>query len=341
LRFVGGSGCSVPILREKRGRVKKHVLTRSGIALALLAGCISLFACSESGPEAGSSQYARGDGALLEINGTELFVRRIGEGEPILVVHGGPVLEHGYLLPHLEPLAEDYELTFYDQRVSGRSAGVVDSSTLTIGAFVEDMEEVRSALGLGRVHLMAHSWGGLLAMRYALAHEDQLRSLILLSPMSASSALWREEEAVRAASIPLGHMIERADILESEAFAEGRPEAFQALLRLSFRTQFHDPARLDELEFFIPDDFMGRSDQFRAMIQEVESFDIHEDLSRLAVPALLVYGSDEPGAELGGAAIQEALAGSRMEIVQEAGHFPFIEQPHTFLSLVREFLSSF
>jgi len=225
--------------------------------------------------------------------------------------------------------------------LSGRSTGVVASSTLSIDAFVADMEGVRSALGLGQVHLMAHSWGGLLAMHYALAHEEQLRSLVLLDPMSASSALWKEEESVRAAAVPLGHMIERADILESEAFAEGRPEAFQDLLRLSFRTQFHDPARVDELEFLIPEDFLERNDQFQAMIQDVGSFDLHEELRRLAVPTLLVYGSEEPGPELGGAAILENLAGSRLEIVEEAGHFPFIEQPDAFLKLVREFLDSF
>ena len=60
---------------------------------------------------------------LLPVNGTELFVHRIGGGEPIVGVHGGPVLEHGYFLPHFERLAADFELIFFDQRLSGRSAG--------------------------------------------------------------------------------------------------------------------------------------------------------------------------------------------------------------------------
>ena len=130
----------------------------------------------------------------VAVNGTELFVKRLGAGEPIVVVHGGPLLEHGYLLEHLEPLAEDYELIFYDQRLSGRSAARADPGSIRLATLVDDIEALREALELGRIHLMGHSWGGMLAMRYAIAHPDNLRSLLLLDSMAASSELWRAEE---------------------------------------------------------------------------------------------------------------------------------------------------
>ena len=156
---------------------------------------------------------------LQDINGTQLFIRRVGSGEPVLVIHGGPVMEHGYLLPHLEPLADDFELIFFDQRLSGRSAPRVDPETVRIATFVEDIEALRMALGLERIHLMAHSWGGLLAMHYALAHEENLRSLMLLDSMSASSELWQQEEAVLADLVTAEEKAERTALQQTEAFA--------------------------------------------------------------------------------------------------------------------------
>ena len=80
------------------------------------------------------------ESGLRNINGTELFVKTMGKGEPILIVHGGPGLSHDYYLPHLDTLAQDHQLIFYDQRVSGASSMNVDSSNITLDAFIKDIE---------------------------------------------------------------------------------------------------------------------------------------------------------------------------------------------------------
>lgn len=282
---------------------------------------------------------SRGQDGLVAVNGTELFVERVGAGEPIVIVHGGPVLEHGYLLPHLTPLADDYELVFFDQRLSGRSAPSVDADSVRLATFVDDIEALRVALGLGRIHLMGHSWGGLLAMRYALSYPPNLRSLLLISSMAASGDLWRQEEAVLGERITEQDNQERAAIRASEAFAARRPQAIAQLLMLSFRPQFHDPRKLAELHLYVPDDYVERSRQFGALAPELESFDLHDGLESLDVPTLILYGDDEPGGPLGGAAIHERIAGSRYVTIEKAGHFAFIEQPAAFLSAVRGFLA--
>jgi proline iminopeptidase len=278
-------------------------------------------------------------GELLPVNGTELYVQRIGQGEPILVVHGGPVLEHGYLLPHLAPLAEDYELIFYDQRLSGRSAPQVEPESVRIATFVEDIEGLRMSLGLGRVHLMAHSWGGLLALRYALEHEDRLLSLVLLDSMSASSKLWQEEQKLEGERFTAEDKEKRQTILASEAFKSQPAQAVEQLLRLSFKGQFHDPVHLDALQLYVPDDYMERSRQFAGMQGDLADFDFHEELGKLSVAALVLYGSEEPGARIGGAALHEALPGSKFVLLEGSGHFPFIEQPKAFFAAVRGFLA--
>ena len=114
---------------------------------------------------------------LMAVNGTELFVKRVGSGPPMLVIHGGPLMDHGYLLPWLEPLSRERELIYFDQRLSGRSRGTADSASVRLDTLVADMEEIRQALGLERWDLMAHSWGGLLAQRYAILHPERVASM--------------------------------------------------------------------------------------------------------------------------------------------------------------------
>ncbi|MFQ5528498.1 MAG: alpha/beta fold hydrolase [Thermoanaerobaculia bacterium] len=275
---------------------------------------------------------------LYAVNRTELWVKRLGSGEPVVVVHGGPVLEHGYLLPHLEPLAEDYELVFFDQRLSGRSAPEVDEGSVTLAHFVGDIEGVRRLIGRERIHLVGHSWGGLLAMLYAIERPDRLASLILLDSMAASAGLWQDEQTAVAGLVSDEDKAERQAIMATEAFAQKKPEAIEKLLELSFKVQFEDPAKLAELELYVPKDYATRSKRFGALGPELQSFDFHEELSGVNVPVLVLYGSAEPGGPLGGAAIHEALPDSEWVEIDGAGHFPFIEQPDAFLEAVRGFL---
>ncbi len=293
--------------------------------LLVLAGCEML-------PWSTSS-----DGERVDVGGTQLFVKRIGQGDPIVVIHGGPVLEHSYLLPHLLPLADSHELIFYDQRLCGRSASPAPPGSARIATFVEDLETLRIELGLGPIHLMGHSFGGLLAMHYALRHEDRLRSLILLDSMSASSALWKKEERTLAGQTSPEIMKESLKIKESDAFKERHPDAIRKLLMLSFRAQFKDPSKIERLGLFVPDDYFDRARQFAAMGADLREFDLHPQLGAVKVPTLVLYGDAEPGAEIGGRALHAAIKDSTLSLIEDAGHFPFIEQPESFMKAVRAF----
>ena len=303
--------------------------------VAIVAAVMLALACGEPAPR--QPQVTEG---LQSINGTELYVKRMGAGEPMVVVHGGPLLEHGYLVPHLAPLAESYELIFYDQRLSGRSAATVDSASVRLATFVDDVEAIRQALDLGRIHLMAHSWGALIAMRYAVEHEESLRSLLLLDAVSASSTLWQEEQQSLAERITDDDRRERDAIRATETFKARQPEAIRRLLLLAYRPQFHDTAQLAALDLYVPEDYARRSEQFAYLGSDLASWDLHEPLARLSVPILILYGADEPAVTLGGAALRERVPHAEFVLVQDAGHFPFIEQQDAFLGAVRAFLEA-
>jgi proline iminopeptidase len=298
---------------------------------------LAALAALASATNAGVAPMGEG---LQPANGTELWVKRMGSGEPIVVVHGGPVLDHGYLLPHLAPLSESHELILFDQRLSGRSASEVAESEVNLAAFVEDIEALRVELGLGKIHLMGHSWGGLLAMRYASEHQENLSSLILLDSMAASTKLWKEEEKIVKESVSEEILAEAMAIRQSEELQAYEPDAIANLMRVTFSGQFHDPAKAEQLDFYVPEDYSSRSRQFAALGPELESYDLHEQLSSLSVPVLVLYGEPEPGAGLGGAAIADAISGSELVLIPEAGHFPFVEQPEAFLEAVGSFLRS-
>src|SRR5208337_2905499 len=100
---------------------------------------------------------------FVDVNGLMIYYKTIGRGAPIMIVHGGPGASHDYFLPYLLPLARTNRLIFIDERGAGRSSMLEDVQGYTIENMVEDVEAVRVALGLGKISLLGHSVGGVLA----------------------------------------------------------------------------------------------------------------------------------------------------------------------------------
>ena len=122
---------------------------------------------------------------FIEVPGGRVWDRSVGAGgTPLLGLHGGPGFTQYYLEP-LEALADRRQVIFYDQLGCGRSDRPDDVSLWTVDRFVEELAQVRAALGLSRLHLFGSSWGGCLAMQYTLDRRPELESLILCgSPAS-------------------------------------------------------------------------------------------------------------------------------------------------------------
>ncbi len=121
---------------------------------------------------------------FTQINGTQLFYKIIGKGTPIVILHGGPGLDHSYLLPQMAELAKTHKLIFFDQRASGKSSVDSDTNSTTMKNLVEDVEGIRKAFKLGKMNLMGHSWGGLLAMFYAIRFPNNITTQSLESGLT-------------------------------------------------------------------------------------------------------------------------------------------------------------
>ena len=276
----------------------------------------------------------------VEVDGARLFVRSVGTGTPIVVVHGGPGMSHDYLAPQLiELLADDYRLIFYDQRASGRSSGIEDTTRLTMAQSVEDLEQLRLALGLEQMNLLGHSFGGLLAMYYATEHPNAVGTLLLVDTSPASWALnfpyfrrtiaERQDEGIRR---------ELAAITALPG-ARSDPGAMTRYYRTFFRTFFHDPRLSEQLELGIDEQWLANFDVTNSRVwASIGEYDIHERLPRIQAPTLILHGTSSVISLEGAEAIAARIPRSRLVALKDVGHFPYIEAPLAFAAAVKVFV---
>ncbi len=274
-----------------------------------------------------------------DINGSEIYYKIIGEGQPLFIVHGGPVLDHSYFLPHLENLARDYQLIFYDQRATGRSSVEVDSSKMNLEAFVEDIDLLREKLGFDKINLLGHSWGGLLAMAYGTEHSDKLDHLILSNSMAPNVQDWQRESAAVARQQTPEDEKERQGILDSlRTYPGQRLELIEKLLMTSFKPQMFDRSNLQKLKLYIPEDYDQRRGAYRWLGPDMNTFNYDLGLANISCPTLIIYGETEPAITVYSDKMLELIPNAQLSVIEEAGHFPFIEEPKAFRKIVTRFL---
>ena len=120
--------------------------------IATLAAALAMALSSDSarGLQTGRSGAPRE--SRIPVGKTSIYSREIGRGQPIIVLHGGPDFDHGYLLPDLDRLADAFRLIYYDQRGRGRSADQVMPEDVTLASDIDDLDKVRHTLDWNRRH---------------------------------------------------------------------------------------------------------------------------------------------------------------------------------------------
>src|SRR6204780_4646493 len=166
----------------------RTALVSCAAATFLLFAATGALAQAKDVAPAASSVYPVQEG-FVDAHGVLIYYTTIGRGAPLVIVHGGPGASHDYFLPYLLPLARHNKLIFIDERGSGRSEKLEDPRGYTVENMVEDVEAVRQGLGLGKIALLGHSYGGVLAQAYALKYQRNLTQLILCSTFSSTRAI--------------------------------------------------------------------------------------------------------------------------------------------------------
>ena len=300
--------------------------------LFLLAG-----GCTAESP-APPPTLPEGEG-LFPVDGAELFVRTVGEGEPILVLHGGPGMEHSYLLPGLPEVVPGRRLVFFDRRGTGRSEGAVDSSTVSLDAFLGDIDAIRAALGRPSVDVLAHSFGGFLAVRYAHAHPEAVGRLILLASVEPGFRHADASQERRQQRRLLEDQRALDSLTSSPAFQARDPATVNEVYRIAFLPSFADRGVAERLRIEFTARTAangGRVAQF--LMGPVGRYDDYDLLADIQAPTLILHGAEDLLPVAAAQDMEEALPNGRLVVVQGAGHFPWLEQPDATRTALAEFL---
>lgn len=274
---------------------------------------------------------------LKEINGTQLYIKVIGSGEPLLIVHGGPGLNHQYFLPFLEPLARKYQLIFYDQRSTGASQLDVKAN-MNIKTFVEDMEGIRIAFGYDKINILAHSWGSIPAAAYMIAHPEHVQSMIFCNPVPLNSIdnhLINEATAARVTPID---SIERARLIASPGFQKGDVATIDSLMRLSFKSIFCDTNKMELLDMHLPENYMVSSLSLYGLANDMKRYNYLPALHNGTIPTLIIHGNCDLTPITVDTALQQDIPGAQIVVFEHSGHFPFLEENKFFIKTVNVFI---
>jgi len=266
------------------------------------------------------------------VRGVELFERRSGEGPPVVVLHGGPGADHGYLLPGFDLLATGRTLIFYDQRGGGRSPVERD---VPVGwqEQVADLEALRGIWQLETLTIAGYSWGGLLAMLYAIHHPDQVSRLALVSPAPSWRAARAEfEDEFSRRNLDPALQAQRK-VLRESGLREQDPDAYQKrLFELSVVPYFHDPALASDLT---PFRVTGRTQQ--DVWQSLGNYDLRPALRALTLPSLVMHGTSDP-IPLETARVTADCLKAEFFPLDRCGHVPYVERPDAFRQILDGFL---
>jgi proline iminopeptidase len=280
----------------------------------------------------------------LDILGHRQYYRSFGDPASrsvVLALHGGPGSSHDYLLPVADLARQGHRVVFFDQLGCGRSEVPTDRALFSIEHHVAETEAVRRVLGLGRVHLLGSSYGGLLALSYALAHPESLRSLTTVGGLADVPFAQREMNRLRAElPRPLQETLDRC---EREG-RTGSPEYAAACMEFYRRFLCRvDPwpeevtRSLDYCSTRPVYAYMNGPSEF-TITGTIRDIDITGELHRIRVPTLVLGGRFDEVTPRVAEQIHSRIPGARSVTFEASSHMPFWEERTRFLEVVEEFL---
>jgi proline iminopeptidase len=268
----------------------------------------------------------------VSVNGVTLFTRRVGDGPPAIVLHGGPGAHHDYLLPQYDRLAVRRSLLYCDQRGGGRSPTERDAA-LGRETHVADLDALRQHWGIPAATLLGYSWGGLLAMLYAIHHPAAVSRLALVCPAPARAADRRRFEAAFAERSRSPAIVAAREDLRRSDLRVSDPDAYRRrLFELSVAGYFHDPERVRDLT---PFRVTGRTQH--AVWDSLGEYDPGTDLRSLRIPSLVLAGRHDP-IPVDAAERTAATLGAELVVFEASGHCPHVEEPERFSAVLDAWL---
>jgi proline iminopeptidase len=273
---------------------------------------------------------------IMSIRDVSLFVKVMGQGYPLVLMHGGPSLDHTTLLP-LQPLADQFTLIFYDHRCNGRSDGA-EVSSMTFENLTADADALRRKLGFDQWAVLGQSFGGNVALEYALRYPQSLSHLVLIN--TGGDQWWVNHNAPEilakrgysASAVAAARRFYNGQLDPDEVF----PTVQKFLKAYNYKNNLSRVAK---------DIVLGHMPKMRpeALIfgysQLLNGWSVMDRLGEIQVPTLVMAGRHDflfpPEHQ---AILADRLPNACLEMIECAGHNPQSERPAEVIELIKHFL---
>jgi proline iminopeptidase len=288
-------------------------------------------------------QAAVASDGFIQVTGGSVWYKVSGSGSktPLLLIHGGPG-GSSCGLAALDQLAVDRKVIFYDQLGSGKSEQPADLALWNIIRFVDELEKVRTALHLQRVHLLAHSWGAAIAAQYLLSRGTRgIESVIFVGPYLSSNDWVRDTRALRkqlstATQLTMS-LHELVGTTQSAEYQRAMDEFYQRFLSRSFRSSIESDRCLGSVWNQTIYETMWGNSEF-LVSGNLKNFDAAKDLNRIKIPTLFFIGEFDEVRESTARRYQQRMDDANVVVLKNAAHMSMVDEPAGFVSAVDDFL---
>lgn len=274
----------------------------------------------------------------VTIDGVRIFYMPAGSptGHPLIVLHGGPGLDHTEMHPWLDPLADMFYLVYVDQRGQGRSERV-DPATLTLPRFAEDVTRLAEALGFERYAVLGHSFGSFVALAHAIERGGASHYFLSAATASFTKSLPEIHANLEAFEpVELREDVKRSWALEPTVRTQ---EEFAEVMRLQMPFHFASVESGAYARYLALGDRTVYAPEVLAYFAEHEYAIEYEDrLGEIAKPTLALVGEhDRTCTPRAARDLSAGIPGSELVVIPGAGHQSYIEQPAMYFAAVRDF----
>lgn len=294
-----------------------------------------------------SSNQAPPHEGYLPAERAPLYYREIGRGLPIIILHGGPDFDHNYLLPDMDRLSTSFRLIYYDQRGRGESDANVQPEDVSLESEIADVEILREYFRLETSAVLGHSWGGLLALEYALRHSHRVSHLILMNSAPVSHddfMLFRQERRKKEA----GNLEQLKALSTTAQYEMGDLEADAEYYRIHFQKTLRQPEHLEKVVNRLRVNFTPESLRTARVIEKrlydetwvSRQYDLLPKLKQLTIPTLVIHGDYDFIPVVCAEHIAKAIPGAQFVVLKECGHFSYLECPEDVHKTIAGFLNT-
>jgi proline iminopeptidase len=290
------------------------------------------------------SNYSEG---YAKVGGFWIFYKTFGEGKngTMLCLHGGPGGAHDSSVPMARLTKNGYKIVLYDQLGCGKSQQPKNESLYTVETYVEEVEGIRQALNLGRIHLYGHSWGGFLNVAYALKYSQNLESLLVSSGSSSTplciSEMYRlRSELPKEIQDTLAKFESRGDYLNREYLAAieavykrhlCRLDPWPPMVQMLVDAMNKGPGLVYNL-MWGPNEFLP--------LGNLKYWDVTRELHKITTPTLITHGRYDEVTPKNGEVLNQGIKDSKFVIFEQSSHSARLEEPEKYFETYLDFIQS-